>query len=78
MLKRDTITSSPLPKSGQNCGFVAGDRVFLMGARFGLPGTVLRLERGKVVTYWGDMDHTSRHRPCTLILAGKVTDGDPR
>ena len=31
--------------------------------------TVFRNERGKVVVYWGDLDHLSRHRPITLMLA---------
>jgi hypothetical protein len=49
--------------------FAVGDRVYLRGARFGLPGTVLRMERGRAVIYWRDMDHISRHRPVTLMPA---------
>ena len=33
--------------------FKVGDRVFLRGARFGLPGTILRLERGRAVVFLG-------------------------
>lgn len=54
--------------------FVVGECVFLRGARFGLYGVVLRLERGRAVIYWRDMDHISRHRPNSLELAEGVKD----
>jgi hypothetical protein len=42
----------------------------LRGARgVGVPGTVRRLRRGKVVVRWHDLGHTSAHRPNTLFLA---------
>jgi hypothetical protein len=56
--------------------FVVGEAVFLKGARFGLPGRVLRNERGKVVVYWGDLDHLSRHRPVTLMRPEEKGDSD--
>ena len=57
------------PQTAAKMVFAVGEAVFLKGARFGLPGRVLRNERGKVVVYWGDLDHLSRHRPITLMLA---------
>jgi hypothetical protein len=60
---------STAPSAEQPHTFPVGARVYLRGARFGLPGVVLRQERGKVVIYWGDLDHISRHRPVTLMLA---------
>jgi hypothetical protein len=35
----------------------------------GLPGTVIRHERGRAVVYWRDMDWWSRHLPAALIVA---------
>jgi hypothetical protein len=55
--------------AGAEQPFRVGDRVYLRGARFGLPGTILRLERRRAVVWWGDMKHISRHRPVTLMLA---------
>jgi hypothetical protein len=52
--------------------FPIGAKVRLRGCAFGEPGTVLRIERCKVVVYWRDLDFLSRHRPESLILA--VTD----
>jgi hypothetical protein len=60
---------STSPSAEQPRTFAVGDRVFLRGARFGLPGTILRLERGRAVVFWEDLDHISRHRPVTLMLA---------
>jgi hypothetical protein len=33
------------------------------GCAFGEPGTVLRIERRKVVTCWHDLDYLARHKP---------------
>jgi hypothetical protein len=55
--------------------FQVGDRVWLKGARFGKPGTVLRIERGKVVILWSDIDYLARHRPNTLELVEGVSNG---
>jgi hypothetical protein len=57
--------------------FAVGDSVYLKGARFGLPGTVLRIERSRAVIYWRDMDHISRHRPITLIHAEPTKERNP-
>ena len=43
--------------------FAVGDSVYLRGARFGEPGTVLRVERRKVVVLWHDLDYLARHSP---------------
>ena len=51
-----------------------GGRVFLKACRVGEPGTVLRIERRKVVVYWPDMDYFSRHHPESLEL---VTEPQP-
>ncbi|MGA8910820.1 MAG: hypothetical protein WB524_24625 [Acidobacteriaceae bacterium] len=56
--------------------FAVGDKVYLRGARFGLPGTVLRIERGKVVILWSDIDYLARHRPNTLELVEGVSSGE--
>jgi hypothetical protein len=47
--------------------FQVGDSVFLRGCRVGKPGRVLRIERGKLVIYWIDLDFLSRHRPASLM-----------
>jgi hypothetical protein len=49
--------------------FSVGDAVMLRSCRHGAPGTVIRIERGKLVVYWGDMDYWSRHRPESLTQA---------
>lgn len=49
--------------------FPIGSRVLLKGCRFGQPGTVLRIERRKVVVYWRDLDYLSRHSVESLMLA---------
>ena len=50
--------------------FAVGDSVYLRGARFGEPGTVLRVERRKVVVLWHDLDYLARHSPDSLVLDG--------
>lgn len=62
----------------QKVRFAVGDRVQLRGAPFGAAGEVMRMERGKVVVFWGDLNFTSRHRKEHLVWAGKATDGDSR
>ena len=49
--------------------FPVGSRVLLRSCPYGQPGTVLRIERRKVVVYWRDLDFLSRHSPELLILA---------
>lgn len=68
MNAESTVANSEQP-------FKVGDRVYLRGARFGLPGTVLRIERGRAVIFWSDMDHISRHRAYTLELVEGVSNG---
>jgi hypothetical protein len=43
--------------------------VRLRGCAFGEPGTVLRIERRKVVVLWHDLDYLARHSPDSLVLA---------
>jgi len=73
---------SPQPAAqdapGEAAGtFAIGQGVFLKGCPFGVAGKVLRHERGKVVIYWRDLDHISRHRQITLMRAESET-GDER
>jgi hypothetical protein len=51
-----------------------GDRVFLRGCPVGQPGTVLRLERGKLAVLWADLgpSYIGRHNPASLMEAEKV------
>ena len=65
-----------IPSATVEPAFSVGDKVWLKGARFGKPGTVLRIERGKVVILWSDIDYLARHRACTLELAEGVSDGN--
>jgi hypothetical protein len=44
-------------------------RVYLRACRTRQPGTVVRVERGKLVVFWRDLDHWSRHVPDSLELA---------
>jgi hypothetical protein len=55
--------------------FAVGDSVYLRGAPFGKPGTVLRIERGKLAVLWADLgpSYIGRHRPDSLMLAGSKT-----
>ncbi len=47
-----------------------GAKVRLRGCAFGEPGTVLRIERRKVVVYWHDLDYLARHKPDCLVPTG--------
>lgn len=59
--------------------FVAGDHVYLEGARgFGLPGVVQKMERGKVIVLWGDLNICTRHRPKCLVLAASMKRDEAR
>jgi hypothetical protein len=51
--------------------------VYLRGAPFGKPGTVLRIERGKLAVLWADLgpSYIGRHRPDSLMLAGSLKRG---
>lgn len=46
-----------------------GSRVYLRGLRHGEPGRVIRIEHGRVVVLWGDLDYLARHSPGSLIEA---------
>jgi hypothetical protein len=46
-----------------------GSKVYLRGCAFGKPGTVLRIERRKVVVFWHDLDYLARNSPESLMLA---------
>ncbi|MGO9326174.1 MAG: hypothetical protein ACLP07_16590 [Terracidiphilus sp.] len=55
-------------------GIIAvGTKVYLKACRAGEPGTVVRVERGKLVVYWRDLDYWSRHRLESLELAKEET-----
>jgi hypothetical protein len=52
--------------------FAIGDPVYLRGAPFGVPGRILRRERGgKLAVLWADLgpSYIGRHRPETLTQA---------
>jgi hypothetical protein len=52
--------------------FAVGDSVYLRGAQFGVPGRILRRERGgKLAILWADLgpSYIGRHRPETLMQA---------
>ena len=50
--------------------FPISAKVRLRGCAFGEPGTVLRIERRKVVVLWHDLDYLARHSPDSLVLDG--------
>jgi hypothetical protein len=51
--------------------FPVGCPVYLRGCAFGLPGRVLRQERGKLAVLWADLgpSYIGRHSPASLMLA---------
>jgi len=53
--------------------FAVGDKVRLKTCRHGEPGTVLRIERRKLVIRWPDLDFIGRHVPESLVLVESVT-----
>src|ERR1035437_2405884 len=57
--------------------FSIGEHVFLRGCRVGMPGRVLRIERGKLAVLWADLgpSYIGRHSPASLILAGDAVGG---
>lgn len=44
-----------------------GSKVRLRGCKHGEPGTVLRIEHGRLVVLWGELDFLARHHPKSLI-----------
>jgi hypothetical protein len=57
--------------------FPIGAKVLLRACAVGEPGTVLRVERGKLVVLWHDLDHLARHGPESLMLTAAVTSPEP-
>ena len=55
--------------TGNGPPFPIGAKVQLKACNFGQPGTVLRIERRKVVVLWHDLDYLARHSPESLMLA---------
>lgn len=49
--------------TGNGPPFPIGAKVQLKACNFGQPGTVLRIERRKVVVLWHDLDYLARHSP---------------
>lgn len=47
--------------------FSVGDKVHLRGARFGQPGTVVKLGK-RFTVYWADLDFLSKHQSASLVL----------
>lgn len=45
----------------------SGSKVYLRGCPHGEPGTVVKLERGRAVVYWRDLDFLARHKPESLM-----------
>lgn len=70
-----TPAVSPAPQAapgGNAETFPVGCPVYLRGCAFGLPGRVLRQERGgKLAVLWADLgpSYIGRHRPDSLMLA---------
>jgi hypothetical protein len=48
-------------------GIRVGARVYLSDCPHGQPGTVVKLERGRAVVYWRDLDSMAKHNPESLI-----------
>lgn len=63
--------------NGNAPSFAIGAKVLLRHCAFGEPGTVLRIERGKLVVHWHDLDCLARHSPESLMLAAeRVTENE--
>jgi hypothetical protein len=50
-----------------------GSEVVLKGAPPGTPGTVIRIERNRMVIFWPDLDFIGRHEPESLVEAEVVS-----
>jgi hypothetical protein len=61
---------SPGRQGDERPAFSIGDPVFLQACKFGEPGRVIRIERGKLVILWSDLDYIGRHRPDSVAHAG--------
>ena len=58
--------------TGNGPPFAVGAKVLLRHCAFGEPGTVLRIERSKLVVLWPDLDFLARHSPETLMLTAEI------
>ncbi len=58
--------------TGNRPPFAIGAKVRLRHCAFGEPGTVLRIERSKLVVLWHDLDFLARHSPESLMLAAEI------
>ena len=65
-IKLPTLPNSMPPKPPP---FAVGGAVLLKAAPFEVPGTVLRVERGKILVRWSDLRYVGRHKVNTLIAA---------
>ena len=55
--------------------FPLHSRVLLKSSPYGEPGTVVRIERGKMLVLWTDLGgppYTGRHSPDRLMLAEQI------
>jgi hypothetical protein len=70
-IKEGTPVNAKSPNSDSAEVFAVGGRVFLRGCPVGQPGTVLRLERGKLAVLWADLgpSYIGRHNPASLMEA---------
>jgi hypothetical protein len=64
--------------TGNGPPFAIGAKVRLRHCAFGEPGTVLRIERCKLVVLWRDLDCLARHSPESLMLAAKIPAPEPQ
>jgi hypothetical protein len=60
----------PVSSREANRMIQVGTKVFLHGSPHGEPGTVIRMERGRAVVLWSDLDFIARHRPASLCEVG--------
>ncbi len=58
--------------TGNGTHFPIGANVRLRACTFGKPGTVLRIQRRKVVVLWHDPDSLARHSPESLMLTAEI------
>lgn len=54
-----------------------GAKVVLKVCPYGRPGTVVRIERSRVVVLWHDLDYLARHQPASLTVAAESPEKPP-
>jgi hypothetical protein len=79
---QDAVAPAPAPQDApgrSETTFAVGEAVYLRGARYGQPGRVLRIERGKLAVLWADLgpSYIGRHRPESLMEAGNRNENAP-